>query len=77
MYAHLHFCLSPSLSCEHTCAAFIFLAQGDEADTRFAVSRWDRLMVFAFCNLGALACFVICFALLPVMATRPKKFVTL
>ncbi|CAK7235967.1 Protein transport protein sft2 [Sporothrix bragantina] len=32
---------------------------------------------FVCCNLGALACFVICFALFPIVATRPRKFVIL
>lgn len=41
------------------------------------VSRWDRLLVFAACNLAALACFVICFTLFPIVATRPRKFVLL
>lgn len=42
-----------------------------------AVSRWDRLMIFGACNLAALACFVICFALFPVLSLRPTKFVIL
>ncbi|KAM0496791.1 hypothetical protein ACHAP9_002141 [Verticillium nonalfalfae] len=41
------------------------------------VSRWDRLMIFGACNLAALACFVICFALFPVLSLRPTKFVIL
>ncbi|EGX96458.1 Golgi traffic protein SFT2 [Cordyceps militaris CM01] len=41
------------------------------------VSRWDRLLVFAACNIAALACFVICFTLFPIVATRPRKFVLL
>lgn len=41
------------------------------------VSRWDRLMIFAVCNLAAVACFVICFALLPVLSMKPRKFVVL
>jgi hypothetical protein len=44
---------------------------------RWTVSRWDRLLIFAGCNVGAAACFVICFALFPVVATRPTKFVLL
>lgn len=42
-----------------------------------AVSRWDRLLVFGACNLAALACFVICFTLFPVLSLRPRKFVIL
>jgi hypothetical protein len=42
------------------------------------VSRWDRLLIFGACNLGALACFVICFALFPVISLgRPRKLVVL
>jgi hypothetical protein len=41
------------------------------------VSRWDRLLIFGGCNLGALACFVLCFALLPVMVAKPRKFAIL
>lgn len=41
------------------------------------VSRWDRLLIFGACNLGALACFVICFALFPVLSLKPRKFVIL
>ncbi|KXH42177.1 hypothetical protein CNYM01_12667 [Colletotrichum nymphaeae SA-01] len=49
-----------------------------EEEEGFAtLSRWDRLLIFGACNLGALACFVICFALFPVVAVRPRKFVIL
>ncbi|ROW16247.1 hypothetical protein VPNG_01830 [Cytospora leucostoma] len=41
------------------------------------VGRWDRLLIFTACNIGALACFVICFALFPVLSLRPRKFVIL
>ena len=41
------------------------------------VSRWDRLLVFAACNLGAAACFVVCFFLFPILATKPRKFAVL
>lgn len=44
---------------------------------RSAVSRWDRMLVFGGCNLAALACFVICFALFPVLSLRPRKFAIL
>ncbi|KAG9232172.1 Got1/Sft2-like family-domain-containing protein [Amylocarpus encephaloides] len=49
----------------------------EEEEGWFALSRWDRLLVFAGCNLGALACFVICFVMWPVMITRPRKFAIL
>lgn len=42
------------------------------------MSRWDRLLIFGACNLAALACFVICFALFPVISLgRPRKLVVL
>ncbi|KAI8629115.1 SFT2-domain-containing protein [Xylariaceae sp. FL1651] len=43
----------------------------------YLVSRWDRLLIFGACNLGALACFVLCFALWPILMTKPRKFVIL
>jgi hypothetical protein len=41
------------------------------------VSRWDRLLIFGACNLGALVCFVICFAMWPYLIAKPRKFVIL
>ncbi|KAI9851438.1 MAG: protein transport protein sft2 [Thelocarpon superellum] len=41
------------------------------------LSRWDRLLVFGACNLGALACFVLCFALWPLLIATPTKFAIL
>jgi hypothetical protein len=41
------------------------------------LSRWDKLLIFAMCNLAALACFTICFAFIPVLSLRPSKFVIL
>jgi hypothetical protein len=41
------------------------------------VSRWDRLLIFGGCLIGAVACFALCFALLPVMALKPRKFAVL
>jgi len=49
----------------------------EEEEGWFTLSRWDRLLVFGGCNLGALACFVICFALFPVLSLRPRKFAIL
>ncbi|AEO65739.1 uncharacterized protein THITE_2077070 [Thermothielavioides terrestris NRRL 8126] len=50
----------------------------EEDDAWFALSRWDRLLIFGACNLGALACFVICFALFPLISLgRPRKLVVL
>jgi len=49
----------------------------EEEEAWFALSRWDRLLIFGGCNLGALACFVIVFALWPLMMAKPKKFAIL
>ncbi|KFZ07562.1 hypothetical protein V501_06337 [Pseudogymnoascus sp. VKM F-4519 (FW-2642)] len=49
----------------------------EEEEGFFALSRWDRILIFSGCNVGALACFVICFALFPVMALKPRKFAIL
>jgi len=49
----------------------------EEEDAWFVLSRWDRILIFSGCNIGALACFVICFVLWPVMMTRPRKFAIL
>ncbi|KAG6236349.1 hypothetical protein E4U25_003835, partial [Claviceps purpurea] len=47
----------------------------EEEEGWFILSRWDRLLIFGACNLAALACFVICFTLFPVLSIRPRKFV--
>ncbi|CAJ2513451.1 Uu.00g015700.m01.CDS01 [Anthostomella pinea] len=49
----------------------------DEEEGWFVLSRWDRLLIFGACNLGALACFVLCFALWPILMAKPRKFVIL
>ncbi|KZF18822.1 SFT2-domain-containing protein [Xylona heveae TC161] len=49
----------------------------EEDEAWFALSRWDRLLIFAACNLGAAACFVICFFLFPALSLRPRKFAIL
>jgi hypothetical protein len=41
------------------------------------VSRWDRLLIFGGLNLAALVLFMICFALLPVIAFSSRKFAIL
>lgn len=41
------------------------------------VSRWDRILVFGALNLVALALFVICFTLLPILSLKPRKFTIL
>ncbi|KAF7503375.1 hypothetical protein GJ744_003939 [Endocarpon pusillum] len=49
----------------------------EEEEGWFALSRWDRLLVFGCCNLAAAACFVSCYLLFLVLATRPRKFAIL
>ncbi|EHA57994.1 hypothetical protein MCOR27_009975 [Pyricularia oryzae] len=49
----------------------------EEEEGWFALSRWDRLLIFAGCNIGAAVCFFVCFFFFPLIATRPSKFVTL
>ncbi|KAL6239753.1 hypothetical protein BDW75DRAFT_66448 [Aspergillus navahoensis] len=49
----------------------------EEEDTFFALSRWDRMLIFFACNLGAAVCFVICFFLFPVLSLKPRKFAIL
>ncbi|KAH9216759.1 Got1/Sft2-like family-domain-containing protein [Leptodontidium sp. 2 PMI_412] len=49
----------------------------EEEEAWFALSRWDRLLIFAGCNIGALACFVLVFALWPIMMAKPRKFALL
>ncbi|POR36508.1 Protein transport protein SFT2 [Tolypocladium paradoxum] len=49
----------------------------EEEEGWFILSRWDRMLIFGACNLAALACFVICFTLFPVLSLRPRKFVIL
>lgn len=44
---------------------------------RILVSRWDRMLIFAACNLGAAVCFLICFFLFPVLTLKPRKFAIL
>jgi hypothetical protein len=43
----------------------------------FALSHWERLLVFGCCVLGAAACFVMAFILMPVLVLKPRKFVIL
>ncbi|KAF2233196.1 SFT2-domain-containing protein [Viridothelium virens] len=45
----------------------------EEEEGWFALSRWDRLLIFGAFNLAALALFVICFTLLPVLTLMPTK----
>ncbi|KAI0136274.1 Got1/Sft2-like family-domain-containing protein [Xylariales sp. AK1849] len=49
----------------------------EEEEGWFVLSRWDRLLVFGGCNIAALACFVLCFALWPILIAKPRKFAIL
>ncbi|KAI1845623.1 hypothetical protein JX265_005313 [Neoarthrinium moseri] len=49
----------------------------EEEEGWFAMSRWDRLLIFGGCNIAALACFVLCFALWPILIAKPRKFAIL
>ncbi|OJI97580.1 hypothetical protein ASPVEDRAFT_120083 [Aspergillus versicolor CBS 583.65] len=49
----------------------------EEEDAFLALSRWDRMLIFFACNLGAAVCFVICFFLFPVLSIKPRKFAIL
>ncbi|TGZ77541.1 SFT2 domain protein [Ascodesmis nigricans] len=49
----------------------------DEDAGWFALSRWDRILAFSACNLGAAVCFITCFFLFPVLSLRPRKFAVL
>lgn len=51
--------------------------QDVEEPSWFTLSRWDRLLVFGVCLLGAAACFALCFAILPLLALKPRKFAVL
>lgn len=43
----------------------------------FTLSRWDRLVGFSACLAAAALLFALCFFLLPVLATKPRKFATI
>lgn len=49
----------------------------EEEEGWFALNRWDRLLIFGGCNIAAAACFVLCFALWPILIAKPRKFATL
>ena len=51
--------------------------RSEEQGGYFALSRWDRILVFAACLAGAVVCFVVAFVLLPVLAFKPRKFAVL
>jgi len=46
----------------------------NEEEAWFALSRWERLLGFGGCLLGAAVCFFVAFLTLPMLAIRPAKF---
>ncbi|KAI5117274.1 hypothetical protein M0805_001004 [Coniferiporia weirii] len=48
--------------------------RSNEEEAYFALSRWERLLGFGACLLGAGACFFVAFFTLPLFALRPSKF---
>ncbi|KAF9477987.1 ER-to-golgi vesicle protein transport Sft2 [Pholiota conissans] len=48
--------------------------QSNEDQAWFALSRWERLLGFGGCLIGAAVCFFVSFLTLPVLALRPAKF---
>ncbi|EAS27653.3 SFT2 domain-containing protein [Coccidioides immitis RS] len=51
----------------------------EEEEGWFALSRWDRMLIFAGFNIGALVCFAICmcFIIFPALMFVPRKFAIL
>ncbi|KAL1992423.1 hypothetical protein VTN49DRAFT_4455 [Thermomyces lanuginosus] len=49
----------------------------EEEESFFALSRWDRMLIFAGCNVGAAICFLLCFLLWPALTLKPRKFAIL
>ncbi|KAJ3503223.1 hypothetical protein NLJ89_g8529 [Agrocybe chaxingu] len=48
--------------------------QSNEEEAWFALSRWERLLGFGGCLIGAAVCFFVAFLTLPLLAIRPAKF---
>jgi len=48
--------------------------RSNEEEAWFALSRWERLLGFGGCLLGAAVCFFVAFLTLPMLAIRPAKF---
>ncbi|KAI0791398.1 ER-to-golgi vesicle protein transport Sft2 [Abortiporus biennis] len=56
---------------------YIPLSSGErsnEDEAYFALSRWERLLGFGGCLIGAAVCFFVAFLTLPLLALRPAKF---
>jgi len=48
--------------------------RSNDEEAYFALSRWERLLGFGGCLLGAAVCFFVAFLTLPLLAIRPAKF---
>ncbi|KZV71686.1 SFT2-domain-containing protein [Peniophora sp. CONT] len=48
--------------------------RSNEDEAYFALSRWERLLGFLGCLVGAAVCFTVAFFTLPLLALRPAKF---
>ncbi|KAL1740048.1 Got1/Sft2-like family-domain-containing protein [Schizophyllum fasciatum] len=48
--------------------------RSNEDEAWFALSRWERLLGFGGCLIGAAVCFFVSFMTLPLLAVRPAKF---
>jgi len=48
--------------------------RSNEEEAYFALSRWDRLLGFGACLIGAAVCFFVAFLTIPTLALRPAKF---
>lgn len=49
----------------------------EEEEAYFVLSRWDRMLIFFACIAGAALCFLLAFLLAPMLALKPRKFVSL
>ncbi|CCM02105.1 uncharacterized protein FIBRA_04182 [Fibroporia radiculosa] len=48
--------------------------RSNDEEAYFALSRWERLLGFGGCLLGAAVCFFVAFVTLPILGLRPAKF---
>ncbi|KAF8622610.1 hypothetical protein AX15_006868 [Amanita polypyramis BW_CC] len=48
--------------------------RNNQDDAWLALSRWERLLGFVACLIGAAVCFFVAFITLPLLALKPAKF---
>lgn len=48
--------------------------RNNQDDAWLALSRWERLLGFVACLVGAAICFAVAFITLPLLAFKPAKF---